>query len=735
MAGGKGPAGTTRGRRRAWLVLAATILALGAVVAPARAPVVAAAGDGITLSANATYTIVPSRHVVRVVIDLTARNDKPNVTAGGVTTRYFYEGANLAIQADATNVKATNGGSRVAATVKPQDGFDLLEVRFRSAIFFRQTTKTRITFDLPGGAPRSASDIRVGSAFATFVAWAFGDSGSVRIVIPPGFDAESNGSPVARTTSGATTVLRAASIADPATWYAVVNADNEAALTSERIDLTGGEHVVIRGWPEDDEWRAQVTELLATGLPELRQQTGLDWPVSGDLSIFEVHTPLLEGYAGVFFVGRNRIEISEDLDDLTILHEASHAWFNGSLFEGRWINEGFADTFAARALEGIGIGGWTPKAVDPTESAAVRLMTWEHPGRIADEETDAREQYGYEASWTVIRSLLAEIGDESMRKVLAAAAAHQIPYVGAGTPETVPGSADWRRFLDLLEAVGGSKTATEVFRRWVVTDAQADLLDRRTAARAAYAKLVAAGDAWLTPSAVRSPMATWDFAAATSRMTEALAVLGQRDTIAGRATELGVEPPTALLTAYQTATRSFDEARSIATTSLADLEALGAAVAAVDAPRDAIVALGLVGTMPDVELAAARAAFSGGAADAAIRAMSVVALVDGATEIGRGRLISIAAAVLVVLVLIATLIILLLRRRRRHRALALAPFATVAGPLPTALSGPATEPPYATLADQSGLPVEGPPVDPRPSAPEPAEGISVPSADRSEPRE
>ena len=59
---------------------------------------------------------------------------------------------------------------------------------------------------------------------------------------------------------------------------------------------------------------------------------------------FEVHTPLLEGYAGIFFEGENRIEISEDLDDLTIIHEASHAWFNGDLFVGRWINEGFADS-------------------------------------------------------------------------------------------------------------------------------------------------------------------------------------------------------------------------------------------------------------------------------------------------------------------------------------------------------------------------------------------------------
>ena len=59
----------------------------------------------------------------------------------------------------------------------PRDDYSILEVTFRNGLFYRQTTKVRVTFDLPGGAPRSTSPVRVGSAFATFVAWAFGDIG------------------------------------------------------------------------------------------------------------------------------------------------------------------------------------------------------------------------------------------------------------------------------------------------------------------------------------------------------------------------------------------------------------------------------------------------------------------------------------------------------------------------------------------------------------------------------
>lgn len=726
MTGGRGSAATIRVERRQrhirplFMLLAASILALAGILAPARAPAVAAAVDGLTLSSNATYTIVPSKQVVRVVIDLTARNDKPNLTTGGTITRYFYDGARLAIQAEAKNIRATSGGARVTTSLKPDDGFAVLEVRFRASIFYSQSTTTRITYDLPGGAPRSASGIRVGTAFATFVAWAFGDSGSVRIVVPAGFEAETSGSDVTRATSAGATVLGATAIADPADWYVVVNADRESALSRERIDLAGGEHVVIRGWPEDDDWRSRVRDLLTTGLPELVEQTGLDWPVAGDLTVFEVHTPLLEGYAGVFILSEDRIEISEDLDDRTILHEASHAWFNGGLFQGRWINEGFADAFAARALEGIGIGGWEPKSVDPTDTAAVRLMGWEHPGRIADDETDAREQYGYEASWTVVRTLLAEIGDESMRDVLAAAEHHWIPYVGAGPVETVAGPADWRRFLDLLQEVGGSTTADEVFRRWVVTDAQVDILDRRAAARTMWADLVEAGGDWLAPYAVRDPLSRWDFAGATTRMEQATAILAQRDEIARLASALGVEPPTALRTAYQAAPRSLDDAQAIATAELADLGALGAAVAARDAPRDPLVSLGLIGATPDADVAAARSAFSAGAPDAAARAIAVVALIDGATEIGRGRLIAAVAGLLIVLVILAVTLVALRRRGRARR--------------------PVAGPPYATLADQSGRPFDGPPGDlaeppddlPGPVPDPAADPIGPPPADRSD---
>jgi hypothetical protein len=693
---------------RRLLFVVATVVALTASLAPAVARPVAAAGDALTLSAATTYTLQPANHVVRVSLDLTATNNKPNTTAGGIVTRYFYQGARLAIQAEARNVRATTGATRLAATVKPGDGYAILEVHFKDGLFYQQSTTVRITFDLPGGLPRSKSDIRVGTAFATFIAWAFGDSGSVRIVVPADFDVATTGSFLIRSTSGGSIVFSAGGIQDVGSWYAVVNADRKAGLTSDRIDLAGGEHIVIQAWPEDRLWRKQVKALLADGLPELVRLTGLDWPVASDLQIAEVHTPLLEGYAGVFFENQAKIEVSEDLDDLTIIHEASHAWFNGNLFKDRWINEGLADTYAARTLDVIRSGGWAPESVNPKDAAAVPLADWTHPGRINDAATNAREQYGYNASWTVIRSLVNEIGVGGMHTVLQAAKDHTIAYVGAVAPEKADGVVDWEQFLDLLDETAGSTTADDLFRRWVVDPADLPTLDARATARIAYQGLVDAGHGWLPPASVRIPMSGWDFAEAGRQIPVAAAVLATRDQIAALASQIGVAPPGDLRSAYETATDSMASVQGRADSELAAARALVAAHAAAARPRDTLVSIGLMGESPDAALAAASSAFQAGAADAASRAQSVTAMLDGAAAVGQSRVTTgIGALVIITLLVIAALFVIPRRRswigdgiRQAHPAVA------------ATADAPAS---YATLPDQptapGSVPVR-PPVDP-----------------------
>jgi hypothetical protein len=710
-------AGRVAGARAAHILLAA-LLALAAVLAPARAPSVAAVSDGLELTTAATYRVSPSDRVVHVAIDVTARNNKPNVTSGGILTRYFYDGARLAIHPEARNVAAREGGVLVKASTSAADGYDLLDVRFRASIFYHQTARIRITYDLPSGRPRSSSDIRVGVAFVTFVAWAFGDRASVRVDIPSSFDTESTGATVTKTTTGTTTTFRATGITDVGPWYLVVTADRPGRLALHRIDLAGGEHLVIRAWPEDTEWTKHVTDLLTKGLPELVEQTGLDWPVDGDIEVFEVHTPLLEGYAGVFFEGQDKIEISEDLDDLTIIHEASHAWFNSDLFVGRWIDEGLADTYAAWTLHGIGAGEWAPETISSIDPNGVRLNEWVHPGRITDDATEAREQFGYNAAWTVIRSIFTEIGSDRMRDVMDAAEARRIPYAGAGEPETMSGVADWKRLLDLFEEVGSSKTATEQFRRWVVTPGEATLLDQRATARTAYAALVAAGGDWLTPFYVREPMSAWRFDEATKRMAEATSVLARRDQIAKLAGALGLTPPAGLHEAYTHARDSLDAAAHLADAEIASLKSLTIATDAVAAPRAPFVTIGLIGETPEAALAAARDAFTAGAPDAEARAAAVTALIDGSVAIGRSRLTTATVVLVVVLILLVVLVVALRRRRGRRRQLVLAAEAASAASAEAMAADPLFGP--AILAEQPAEPAMTEPAVTAPATAEPA---------------
>jgi hypothetical protein len=689
-----------------------------ALLSPIAAAPVAAAVDGLSVTSVSNYTLVPDKSLVHVSIALTAKNTKPDLVretpSGTITTRYFFESVSIAVHAEATGLKAAAGKTALGAKVTPDDGFAIARINFPSDLYFGQTVTVTVDYDLPGGAPRSDSDIRVGSAFATFYAWAFGDSGDVTISVPGGYEVDASGSPTKESSDGGITTISATGIGDVTDWYTIVVADKADALTQDRLDLAGGEHLVVRAWPEDEEWRTRVRGLLEIGLPVLVDKIGLDWPVDGDIDVVEVHTPLLEGYAGVFYADRHRIEISEELDELTIIHEASHAWFNDDLFTGRWIGEGLADEYASRVLDDVSNGGLGP---NPTrKDDAFALNTWGPAGRIADDATDAREQYGYEASWTVMRGLLDEIGEDRMRKALVAAEAKQTAYVGAGPPETIDYTSDWRRFLDLLEEQGGSNGAERLFRDMVVTGAQETTLDERAAARRAYAELVSSGDGWLPGYAVRDPMGRWLFARAEAAIDDATDVLELRDQVDEAAQALGVTPPELLRVAYEGAKDDFGDAVALARRELTTLRALAATDARVEELRHPLTTIGLIGEDPAADLAAAESSFSQGDLDGALAAADALdATLDGASDAGSVR-VAIGGLVWVGL-LAAGAGAIVVARRRRGSAVAAASAAADAPapsepptqsepPAPPGSSVPPAPPesperpePYATLGD------------------------------------
>ena len=282
--------------------------------------------------------------------------------SGTITTRYFFDVAN---DRDPGRGDGDPGdgrqGERSRRRSTPDDGFAIVQVSFRERPAYQQTTRR----------PRRLRPARRRAALRQRHPGRVGVRDVLRLGVrrprrrpdrrPAGFEVETSGS-TDRRDRRRTASRRSPrpAIADPTEWYAVVVADRHDALTQRparpRRRRARRDPGLARGHGVADAGPRPARD----GLPVLVEKIGLDWPVEGDIEVAEVHTPLLEGYAGVFYTDEDRIEISEDLDELTIVHEASHAWFNADLFVGRWINEGFADEYASRVLDEVSVGGLGP---------------------------------------------------------------------------------------------------------------------------------------------------------------------------------------------------------------------------------------------------------------------------------------------------------------------------------------------------------------------------------------
>ena len=684
--------------------LVATLAAITMVGTIGVAPALAA--DSLKLVVATTYRVDAARAVIHVTMDVSATNLKPSTA----TRFFYYDKLSFGIQAEARSVKATQGGRRLAVSTKSSDGYRDIEVR-TPRLLFRQTNKTRITFDLPSGAPRSASPVRVGRAHVAFTAWVWGDPGlaDIRIVMPRQFTGDVHAWPegtkdaLFSTSKDGQLTYSANDIDDPSRWYATVEASDRDALTDAPLGLTQ-EEVSIHAWPEDPEWLERVSGVLEAGLPELEASIGLPWPVDDELGVTEVTSSELSGYAGVYDSADDEIEISEELDDHVIVHEAAHAWFNGDLFVQRWITEGLADEYASRIVSasgGTSVSG--PDRVFPVSLGHFRLNAWPPPSRI-DKDTEASEDFGYDASWTVIREIVNEVTEARMREVFKAAAARTTTYTGAGPAEaSVFTVADWRRFLDLVEDVGGSTKAADLIEDWVVTEGEKPELVERAAARKRYAALIDGGEDWLPGILIRKPMSDWRFDEAEAAMAEAEAVLAARDELRADTAELGLAFPAGLEPVYETADSADDlDALDVRIdTWLTAAAAVRSARDALLAERAPLVAVGLIGTTPDTAYAAALAAFAAGDDSAAVAGSSAtLTVLAGAEAVGRERALMVGAAFAVALLLLLLVVAIWLRRRRHARAMRAAALAAS-----TTLSMSTA---FETGATESDLAVAGP---------------------------
>lgn len=632
------------------------------------------------------YDIDAEANEVRISVEFALTNQKGPTRSGNVITQYYFDTFPVLVPDGAEDVTALlNGQFDLPVEVRSEeieldDGSvdaDIAYITLDRRLTYRQTRYITFSLTLPGDQPRGDLEgVRVNPAYVAVSAWAWGDPGlsTVEISLPEGFDVAVLGASLTETSEDGRVVWTSGVIDDVADWFVGITGRRDEALQVTDLELDEFS-VEVMAWPGDDEWAHEVAEALEAGVPVLEGLIGIAARDVTELEVVEALDPTLLGYAGWYLSDDARIELSEFHDDHVILHEIAHLYFNDDLFEERWINEGLADEFASLAVEEIG-GESDPEYADPTEpvtagAGAVLLDDWVVPRRspMEDEGVARTEDYGYNASFWVIRTISDEIGAGGLAAVVAAAESDLAAYSpGARGHEGVD---DWQRFLDLLQEVGRSEVAEQLFRDLVVDEETAALLDERATAREAVERHVSRIGDWEVPEVLRTPLEEWEFEAALSAAAVADDAYDRYEQAVAAAAELDLTlPPTTRIAYEGSVTEQHLEragARADAHTEVAAI--LTEARAAVDEPRGFYARVGLRGEDPAADLAAAMASFEADAGDrAAAEAQAVIDLIAGAEKVGRDQVRQWIVMGVTGLVLLAGLVTgLILWRRRRKR--------------------------------------------------------------------
>ena len=712
--------------RTARSLLATLLLGAAVLLPPLAAPEPArAADDGVSEVAATTYELLPDEGLIRVTIDLRLANQAPDrteryactttelvagygpVTVQGTCTRTIRSYVNrteLAVEDVARSLRAAVDGKRTRIHAgSPSNGFRVVRVDIPDT-FYGQARRVRLSYQVPGGKPRSASWTRAGRAYASFCIVANGrDGGSVRAIVPAGFAVTTSGGRLERVVTPSKIIYRSGTLAEPYDFWACLEGVNPAGYARTDMTASGGPRIALEAWPEDREWASGVASTVRAAVPALERLTGFVLAPRGGITVREMAQQELGDYAGWFDPDTGLIRLTERYDPATVTHELSHAWFNDALFEETWLSEGNAGW--VEAASGIAPENACADPGPAPGGSRPELWNWRYLGPRATAQERAVVDFNYAASCWIVTRVVAAIGPVRYRAVLDGADRGIRLYTEADTPDS--GAIDWRRWLDLVDILGLDRVGARnpdlvpdlLLEFGVVTDPAE--LDRRSVARARYADVREAAGDWGLPPAIDRPMADWQFGVATEAMDAAFVVLVARDAARARAGDLRL-PVAAVRVAFESALRvdDLDSAAALAARQGEVATEVLAARTTVSAGRDLEVQLGLLGEPdPAGPAVAAVAALEGGdLEEASRRAAETVAAIGAAPERGRSRLTLAATGTAASLSLLLVLTVLAIVRRRRRRTAAGAA-ATNAEPAPVS---EAIEPPGSSDIEGTG---------------------------------
>jgi hypothetical protein len=722
-----------RARRTLLALVAAIVLATVAPVLGVGEPSVARGGaTDLTLITDALYTVDPEAGEVGVSMSVAVKN----TTRETRTRRYWFDHAFLAVQPGATDLRASGlAGARVRVARRDAQS-TLLRIDFGTRLYSGKGATFRLGFTLSGTGTAASPQVRVGTSLITLPVWAFASTGargsSVTVHLPAGWDvAVESGEFASRTTTASgMTVLESGPLASPLTFFAYVSAQQPAVYLDRPLTVAVGDQQVellLQAWEDDAAWASRTGALLGDALPRLREDIGVPWPLAEPLVVAESASRDAGAYAGIFDPGQRRMEVAYWAGPDVMIHQAAHAWFNGSLVADRWADEGFATFYALRAADAMKLAAKPPELTKEVSAAAVPLNAWtrdEPPGSATD-------TYGYAASLALATAIADAVGADVLAGAWADAQARIGAYqpqaaadarpgaAVADPPETLADAPDWRGLLDLLEARSG-KDLTALWRQWVVRPDEVPLLDARARARTAYARTLALAGDWRLPRAIRDALRAWDFERAEAMLLDARTVIAQHNAVAEMAARDGVTLDTTMQVLFEGGAMADASARADAERTA--IRAIEDAAAARSAEDDILSRIGMLGEHPEQSLRQAKLLIAQGdfegsaaAADRAQRAWTV------AWQEGRRRALLALAVLATVLVLVTAGIGSLRRTRRAGR-----------GGEPTLVTaGSAGGPSPATLAPTqagAGVGVAASPVEPATApaaAPAPAPALAA----------
>ncbi len=668
-------------RRFVALVGVAGLLAGTLVLAPTGVAPTAAALPSVTVVGAATYDVRPEAATVHATVDITVANRQ----ADTVIRRFYVDTVTLALPTGSSGFTASAGATKLRAAVGRRTATaTMLTVTLPTRLYGGKSVTFRLGFDLVDRGGAATRALRVGTSLVTVGVIAFATAAtpgaSVVVRFPAGYQVDVAaghlGAPV--TAADGTITLSSGGLPDAGAFSAYLVATRPSDLVETPLRIAVGDRfadLAVRAWPDDAAWGKRTASLLERGLPLIGQAIGVPYPETSLVSVEESIGRELGGYAGIYDPSAARIRVDYAASAAVVLHEASHLWFNGSLFADRWIDEGFATETAALVAGPLKLPPGVPPLTAALLALRIPLNAW-----TGVQEPAAQEAFAYAASAEVASRIVALAGRDGLRAVFAAAAAGWAAYqdplaapatTGAAAVAPTPelgdaGPADWRTLLDDL-AEWGHVDATDLWRTWVVRPEEASLLDVRGAARADYAALLKLAGDWHLPVSIRTALGAWRFDDARALSTRLRALLDGRSTIGSRADAIGLTPPPTLRAMFEDGSRTAAAPTEVAN----EIQVLDALTATTDARERAagtLAAIGLLFSDPGLDLAAARTAFTKGDLPAALAQAALAhAAWAGARDLGGFRLRVVGAVGLVLGLAIA--LVAADRRRRRRRGL------------------------------------------------------------------